>query len=135
MRSLNQEILNTIRDKNIFIFGSTTQKTRAFCKFLKIKGTEDFCVPPNLSSVFKFIDNEAKKNAGYAFMLQEVIEKDILGLRCPKLAASVILDFEEYFETITKANDKFFSDRIVRSNSFDNLARFSGVRRIEDGQN
>ena len=34
MKSLNVETLNAIRDKNMFIFGSTHQKTVAFEKFL-----------------------------------------------------------------------------------------------------
>lgn len=36
MRSLNVETLNAIRDKNMFIFGSTHHKTIAFEKFLKL---------------------------------------------------------------------------------------------------
>lgn len=75
MRALNVEILNSIRDRNMFIFGSTHQKTLAFQQFMTAKRPAKVPVPPTLATVLHFLEKEQDKCPGFKYVLSELINK------------------------------------------------------------
>ena len=119
MRALNVEVLNTIRDKNMFIFGSTAQKTVAFQKFLGMNRSVP--VSTTLAAVFNFLELERDKCSGFNKIIEDIITKQILGLQNLKLAANLLLDFDDYVAAVSRSTEKFFNDRLIRSESFTNL--------------
>lgn len=63
--ALNMEILQNLREKNMFVFGSTRQKMCAYQNFLKIQREADTLrqskaahIPPALSQVYQFLHKE-----------------------------------------------------------------------------
>lgn len=73
-----------------------------------------------------FFESEKDKCLGFKHVLNDIIAKQVLGLTNEKLAASILLDFEDYVGAVSKAQDKFFSETMVRSQSFSSLLQKGG---------
>jgi hypothetical protein len=85
----------------------------AFQQFLAVKKPAKVPVPPTLAKVLHFLEHEQDKCPGLKVVLSEIIHKRVLGMKDPVLAARLLLDFEGYVACVSKAQDRFFSDKLV----------------------
>ena len=70
-----------------------------------------------------FLQSEEERCPGFKYVLNEVLAKQVFNTMNEKLAANLTLDFEDYVATVSKAQDKFFGDKMVRSQSFSSLVQ------------
>lgn len=126
--ALNMEILQNLREKNMYVFGSTRQKLCAYTNFLKIQRDEDLLrqskaahIPPALVQVYQFLLREQDKCPGFKYVLTEIFGKQVKNADNLKLTAMLTMDFDEYLRCATRAQDQFFQDRIARSASMASL--------------
>lgn len=120
LQSLSIEILEKIKEKNMFTFGSTRQKLLGYQNFLKFKRDEGQLenqqhVSPGLLKVFHFMQKYQEQLPGFKYIVNDIFINQIFGAQNVKLTAKMTIDFEEYVNCIQRAQDQFFSDRIARS--------------------
>lgn len=100
-QSLNVEILQHTREKNLFCFGSDRHKTLAYTKFLKsmrdqgkLGASNRPHISPALSEVVNFMKKYQEQLPGFKYIVNEIFMKQILTADNNKLTALVTLDFD-----------------------------------------
>jgi glucan phosphorylase len=84
LQALSIEVLEKIKEKNMFTFGSTRQKHLAYQNFLKFKRDEGQLenrphVSPSLLKVFNFMDKYQEQLPGFKFVVKEIFQQQIFG--------------------------------------------------------
>ena len=120
-QSLNVEILQHTREKNLYSFGSERQKISAYSKFLRsLKdqqklGTQNkMHISPALNEVFNFMKKYQEQLPGFKYILNEIINKQIFTAENTKITAAITLDFDGYLSCCERAQNHFFKDQIFQ---------------------
>ena len=107
-QSLAIEVKENIKEKNMFLFGSTRQKLQAYQIFLKNRKEDKQLgnrphITPSIMQVYQFMRKYQEKLPGFTYILDEILENQIFNAQNLKLTAMVTLDFENYIEMVQKA--------------------------------
>lgn len=113
-QSLNVEVLQHTRERNIFSFGSNRHKLLAYTNFLKKQRDQGQLgaqnrphISPALSEVFNFMKKYQEQLPGFKYIVNEIFPK-IFTADNSKLTALVSLDFEAYLACCERAQNHFF---------------------------
>mmetsp|Transcript_10057 Transcript_10057/g.16944 ORF Transcript_10057/g.16944 Transcript_10057/m.16944 type:complete len:408 (-) Transcript_10057:30-1253(-) len=125
-QALSLEVVQNVREKNLFTFGSTRQRLNAFANFLKGFRDDNQLqelphVPPSILSVYAFMKRHQDKQVGFRYVVNEILHKQVFAAENPKLSALLLHDFEEYVDCVQHAQNLFFSDGLARSPSMQSL--------------
>jgi len=108
--SLNMEILQNLREKNMHVFGSTRQELCAYTHFLKIQRDEDLLrqskgahITPSLAQVYQFLYSEQEECPGFKYIVSEIFGKQLKNAENLKLTAMLTMDFEDYLRCTKRA--------------------------------